>query len=144
VSGQSWPAEETARLAALWEQGIPSGRIAKLLGRTRSSVICRAHRMKLTPRPKSAPALPRLVDTPAAGPRSRPGPAPPRKPLVWLPPSGAVHMCQWPEGEPKTPGFRFCGAPAASGRPYCLRHCRIAFVGFGHRTGASYTFGGLS
>ena len=36
--------------------------------------------------------------------------------------------CQWPIGEPGTRGFRFCGEPAQAGKPYCLSHCRIAFV----------------
>jgi GcrA cell cycle regulator len=36
--------------------------------------------------------------------------------------------CAWPIGEPKQPGFRFCGAPSRAGRPYCPDHCRVAFL----------------
>lgn len=41
--------------------------------------------------------------------------------------------CQWPVGEPGTRGFRFCGEPAEEGKPYCLSHCRIAFVRLGQK-----------
>jgi len=36
--------------------------------------------------------------------------------------------CCWPIGEPGTPGFRFCGAPAIAGKPYCEEHAAVAYV----------------
>ena len=36
--------------------------------------------------------------------------------------------CCWPLGEPGTPEFHFCGAPPLSGKPYCEKHCQIAYV----------------
>ena len=36
--------------------------------------------------------------------------------------------CCWPLGEPGTPDFHFCGAPPLSGKPYCEKHCQIAYV----------------
>jgi GcrA cell cycle regulator len=36
--------------------------------------------------------------------------------------------CAWPIGEPKRPGFHFCGAPLHNYKtPYCLEHMRIAY-----------------
>ncbi|MGE0718831.1 MAG: GcrA family cell cycle regulator [Alphaproteobacteria bacterium] len=35
--------------------------------------------------------------------------------------------CHWPIGHPNEAGFHFCGAPAASGRPYCSAHCQVAY-----------------
>lgn len=35
--------------------------------------------------------------------------------------------CVWPDGDPKAKGFRFCGAPAELGRPYCQNHCARAY-----------------
>lgn len=32
------------------------------------------------------------------------------------------HTCKWPRGEPRLPGFGFCGAPPIDGKPYCQRH----------------------
>jgi GcrA cell cycle regulator len=35
--------------------------------------------------------------------------------------------CSWPVGDPKQPGFHFCGDVAEAGRPYCAHHCGIAY-----------------
>ena len=35
--------------------------------------------------------------------------------------------CSWPVGDPKQPGFHFCGDVAEPGRPYCAHHCGIAY-----------------
>jgi GcrA cell cycle regulator len=35
--------------------------------------------------------------------------------------------CRWPIGEPRQPGFHFCGLPQLPGNPYCERHWRMAF-----------------
>ena len=35
--------------------------------------------------------------------------------------------CRWPIGEPRQPGFHFCGEPQAAGRPYCALHWQMAF-----------------
>jgi GcrA cell cycle regulator len=35
--------------------------------------------------------------------------------------------CSWPVGDPKQPGFHFCGEPAEAGRPYCPNHCHQAY-----------------
>jgi GcrA cell cycle regulator len=35
--------------------------------------------------------------------------------------------CAWPLGDPRLPGFRFCGAEVARpGLPYCAEHARLA------------------
>ena len=36
--------------------------------------------------------------------------------------------CCWPIGHPRTKGFRFCDEPSVPGRPYCMPHCRKAYV----------------
>lgn len=38
-------------------------------------------------------------------------------------------VCNWPVGEPKEPGFFFCGAPAHGEESYCAHHCRRAYNG---------------
>lgn len=35
--------------------------------------------------------------------------------------------CRWPTGEPKQPGFHFCGSPATHGS-YCAQHHRMAYA----------------
>jgi GcrA cell cycle regulator len=34
--------------------------------------------------------------------------------------------CRWPVGDPSSPHFFFCGAPAARNKPYCAEHCARA------------------
>jgi GcrA cell cycle regulator len=36
-------------------------------------------------------------------------------------------MCRWPLGDPTTTEFRFCGASAIAGLPYCNHHARVAY-----------------
>jgi GcrA cell cycle regulator len=36
-------------------------------------------------------------------------------------------MCRWPMGDPTKPDFRFCGAGASAGLPYCAHHARVAY-----------------
>jgi GcrA cell cycle regulator len=36
-------------------------------------------------------------------------------------------MCRWPLGDPTTAEFRFCGAHAITGLPYCTHHARVAY-----------------
>lgn len=37
------------------------------------------------------------------------------------------HTCKWPNGDPLTEDFSFCGNDAAENGPYCGYHSRIAF-----------------
>ncbi len=46
-----WSEDEDAYLAALWAEGRLTREIANKLGRTRNSIIGRANRLKLSPRP---------------------------------------------------------------------------------------------
>lgn len=36
-------------------------------------------------------------------------------------------VCRWPVGDPKEPGFGYCGSEAYPGHPYCAEHVAIAF-----------------
>jgi GcrA cell cycle regulator len=69
------------------------------------------------------------VQTPAA-PAARETPAAPAaaKPAA---PRASAHAgsktCSWPMGDPKQPGFHFCGEPAEIGKPYCHQHCHVAY-----------------
>jgi len=44
------------------------------------------------------------------------------------PARGREIPCCWPLGEPGKAGFRFCGAVAAPGKPYCAAHAQLAYV----------------
>ncbi|MGJ3264080.1 MAG: GcrA family cell cycle regulator [Salinarimonas sp.] len=91
-----------------------------------------------------------LAPTPqtAAQPRPQPQPQPHSQPLAQAlarpaqqPPGEIVvplservtimdlreSMCRWPMGDPSSPDFRFCGARAHTGVPYCEHHAQIAY-----------------
>jgi GcrA cell cycle regulator len=148
----AWSEDDDERLTTLWDEGVPSEQIGQAMGRSKSAVLGRARRLNVTPRPNPSVAVADVERTPKQVPhvvvQPEPLPAPrlagrPQQPWrLNLVPTGPVKVCQWPEGPRRA--VTFCDAPAVSGRPYCTLHCRIAFVGFGHRTGASYTFGGMS
>ena len=62
---------------------------------------------------------PAARETPVAPPAAKPAPR------------AAAHVgsktCSWPMGDPKQPGFHFCGEPAEMGKPYCHQHCHVAY-----------------
>jgi GcrA cell cycle regulator len=149
-----WTNERVDELRRLWGQGQTASRIAELLGGvTRNAVIGKAHRLGLRGRPSpirredgqpavsrppraSAPSgaaalaqeLTREIQAPAveAPPPAMPAAAAP-------PPSSSKTLrsgskaCSWPVGDPKQPGFHFCGEEAVPGRPYCAAHCTLAY-----------------
>lgn len=140
-----WTDERTNLLKTLWLQGQTASQIAERLGGvTRNAVIGKAHRLGLSSRP--SPIRQRPASRPAAHPAAgapRSAVAEPAKPSVAaapLPqaapapaPTRAVkaapgsRACMWPVGDPKQPGFHFCGAPAEPSRPYCAQHCSVAY-----------------
>ena len=46
-----WNDENVARLKELWDQGLPTSQIGKLLGFTKNAVVGKAHRIGLERRP---------------------------------------------------------------------------------------------
>ena len=38
------------------------------------------------------------------------------------------NRCCWPKGDPKLPGFSFCGTVIVPGRPYCEEHSNLAYT----------------
>ena len=38
------------------------------------------------------------------------------------------NACCWPDGDPKLPGFKFCGISIIPGRPYCEEHSILAYT----------------
>ncbi len=52
-------------------------------------------------------------------------------------PARAASECSWPVGEPRDPGFFYCGAATFADELYCLRHCRLAYNGRSHRRRAA-------
>ena len=126
-------------------------------GVTRNAVIGKAHRLGLTGRPspikrdasgtatpkrrpvprramapQPKPMMPLQRAIPAqqdSGTIASPPPAPREQPRNYPPARahGGTKSCSWPMGDPKQPGFHFCGEPSEPGRPYCANHCHQAY-----------------
>lgn len=142
-----WSNERVEELRRLWGQGQTASRIAELLGGvTRNAVIGKAHRLGLRGRPSpirrdenapfvrvSRPSQPaQAAGEPAAEQAPQPvaeTPAPVQaQPTVQAKaPQSGGRSCSWPVGDPKQPGFHFCGHEALVGRPYCAAHCSMAY-----------------
>jgi len=130
---------------------------AALGGVTRNAVIGKAHRLGLTGRPspikrdavggdapKRRPAARRIAmasqpkpmmpvqrtNVTASQPEAAPPPPAPQERTRSYPARAqgvGGKACSWPVGDPKQPGFHFCGEPAETGRPYCSQHCHMAY-----------------
>lgn len=134
----------------LWAEGLSDAqiapRLAALRGRpvTRNVIIGIRNRNGISratkpgqvrPRPRASAAAKARPERQASrrlaklvaklGPALPPEPLPGRKlvPLQELEPKS----CRWPYGDPKQPGFGFCGDKAVEGLPYCHGHALRAY-----------------
>ena len=152
----NWTEDRIESLKHDWQDGFSASQIAQRLGKvTRNAVIGKVHRLGLagranpsrgvrSPRSRSSSQASR---TPARGRRQgrtlriRYSPAsatPERQPnlpeLGLVPPIPVTVQnltaltCRWPQGDPKTSDFHFCGRVKADPAvPYCDHHAAIAF-----------------
>jgi GcrA cell cycle regulator len=104
-----WTDEQNKKLIELWNRGLATSEIGRLLGTTKNAVVGKAHRLGLKKR--QSPIKQKAKETTVIK-------------LEML----RAGMCCWPIGEPGTPDFRFCGLPTVPGKPYCKEHCAIAYV----------------
>jgi len=86
-------------------------------GRTPQPASHKGPRPVQRPSRKPTKPKPKRIKAPAQAPA-------PSAPAVAAP---AKHLCCWPIGDPGTRDFRFCGAPAKPGKPYCQQHCDLAY-----------------
>lgn len=139
-NGPGWTDARVDLLKALWADGLSASVIAAQLGEvTRNAVIGKVHRLgiqgRAATRRQPRRTMPRrnrigraVIRKPAF---VRPSPVPP----PGLPPAPAALMlsiaqlteatCHWPIGDPRQPGFGFCGARRTGRQPYCGHHQAI-------------------
>ena len=118
----TWTEERVAQLRELWGSGKSASEIADILGDvTRNAVIGKAHRLQLSGRP--SPIKSKEVGDSSVARKKAPEPEPKEATILNL----TDHMCRWPIGDPKEPGFRFCGKPTAGPLPYCMEHAKAAY-----------------
>ena len=141
-----WDDENVGRLRELWDQGLPTAQIGKLLGFTKNAVVGKAHRIGLERRPSPirrtavkpdrkkarSPVTPKLNFETAKEvilSNQKPKDSLSFKPAVKnLFSPIAKRGCEWPEGHPDEPEFHFCGKERFDDKPYCLDHCAVAYI----------------
>ena len=140
----SWNETNVARLRELWDQGLPTAQIGKLLGFTKNAVVGKAHRIGLERRPSPirrtavkpdrkkarSPIVPKLnFEVKKEEPIQSIKTQQVFKPVVKNLFSNHVKRgCEWPEGHPDESDFKFCGKDRFEDKPYCLDHCAVAYV----------------
>ena len=135
----SWNDTNVARLKELWDQGLPTAQIGKLLGFTKNAVVGKAHRIGLERRPSPirrtavkpdrkkarSPIVPKL-NFEAAKEESRQQTFQPTIRNLFT--NQTKRGCEWPEGHPDESDFKFCGKDRFEDKPYCIDHCAVAYV----------------
>ena len=139
-----WDDTNVSRLKELWDQGLPTAQIGKLIGFTKNAVVGKAHRIGLERRPSPirrtsvkpdrkkarSPVMPKLnfENNPIANTNSvsEMKTFQPSIKNVFM--ANARRGCEWPEGHPDEPKFHFCNKERFEDKPYCLDHCAVAYV----------------
>ena len=140
----SWNDSNVARLRELWDQGLPTAQIGKLLGFTKNAVVGKAHRIGLERRPSPirrtavkpdrkkarSPIIPKLnFETSKEEIKETPKVQQNFQPVVKnLVANHTKRGCEWPDGHPDESDFQFCGKERFEDKPYCIDHCAIAYV----------------
>jgi len=146
----SWTDERVAILSKLWADGLSASQIAgELGGVTRNAVIGKVHRLGLSGRAKPANSSAKRVKRQRSTYNSKPRTAArngiaSREPGVQnlrtvvenltAPESKKLNLvdltdktCKWPDGDPATDDFHFCGNKTKEDTPYCEYHCKLAY-----------------
>jgi len=124
-----WDDRLRTRLCQLWDEGVLSAsQIGQQLGVSKNSVVSQRRRLKLPKRlvPEPLRKLKPAVCKPPSAPRRRPPPI--ERPLP-PPVIEQARPCCWPLwGMERPKQYTFCDQPAAPARPYCRRHCAVAYT----------------
>ena len=139
----SWNDDNVLRLKELWDQGLPTAQIGKLLGFTKNAVVGKAHRIGLERRPSPirrtavkpdrkkarSPIVPKLnFEVKKEEPKDEPKQQTFQPAVKNLFTGQTKRGCEWPEGHPDESDFKFCGKDRFEDKPYCIDHCAVAYV----------------
>ena len=121
-----WDEDKLNKLRKLWDSGLPITKIGNEIGVSRNAIAGKAHRMGLPKRnsPISKSGDPRKNQKSNNLENSK---ALPLK-IMLRDVEWSRNRCCWPIGDPKLPGFSFCGTSIFPGRPYCEEHSNLAYT----------------
>ena len=121
-----WDEDKLNKLRKLWDDGLPITKIGNEIGVSRNAIAGKAHRMGLPKRnsPISKSGDPRKNQKTNISDNSRELPLK----IMLRDVEWSRNRCCWPNGDPKLPGFSFCGTSIVPGRPYCEEHSNLAYT----------------
>ena len=121
-----WDEDKLNKLRALWDEGLPITKIGNELGVSRNAIAGKAHRMGLPKRnsPISKSGDPRKNQKKSVQENTKELPLK----IILRDVEWSRSRCCWPIGDPKLPGFSFCGTSIIPGRPYCDEHSNLAYT----------------
>ena len=138
-----WDDNNVAKLRELWDQGLPTAQIGKLLGFTKNAVVGKAHRIGLERRPSPirrtavkpdrkkarSPVMPKLnFESKQETLTENKEYSGFQLVIKNMFNSSIKRGCEWPQGHPDESDFNFCGKDRFEDKPYCLEHCAVAYV----------------
>jgi len=138
-----WDENNVTKLRELWDQGLPTAQIGKLLGFTKNAVVGKAHRIGLERRPSPirrtavkpdrkkarSPVMPKLNFEKNTMELESNKETNNFQPMV----KNILNVnqkrgCEWPIGHPDETDFHFCDNERFEDKPYCIDHCAVAYV----------------
>lgn len=155
-----WTDEAVEELKKMWDKGMTTGQIAKVLNVTKNSIIGKVHRLCLTARPSpikksSGKSVEKKASKPQKAEKVEKATKTSNKVVKEAPispisentktPVSIVeetniplvkldnHTCRWPMGDPKDEDFCFCGKRIRTGQTYCEEHAAVAYVKAGKK-----------
>ena len=122
-----WDKDKLDQLRHFWLEGLPITKIGLELNVSRNAIAGKAHRLGLPKRnsPISKLGEPRINQSKAV-PEENKKELPLK--LLLRDVEWSRNACCWPLGDPKLPGFKFCGITIIPGRPYCEEHSVLAYT----------------
>ena len=122
----TWDEKKLEELEKLWGQGLPISKIGEILGVSRNAIAGKAHRLGLPKRnsPISKSGDPRKNRETSSKNTIQQLPLK----IMLREVEWSRNRCCWPIGDPKLPGFSFCGTSIIPGRPYCEEHSNLAYT----------------
>ena len=121
-----WDEQKLNKLKKLWDEGLPITKIGIEIGVSRNAIAGKAHRLGLPKRnsPISKSGDPRKNQNTLSKNTVQQLPLKiTLRKVEW-----SRNRCCWPIGDPKLPGFSFCGTSIIPGRPYCEEHSNLAYT----------------
>ena len=105
----TWTPERVDTVTRLWNEGLTTAEIGRAVGMSKNAVVGKVHRIGLQKRTSPIARKQKPTD------------------VIKLE-DLKYGMCSWPEGDPGTDAFQFCGKPVTPDKPYCPAHCEKAYV----------------